>query len=174
MRVDTTDAANPAIQTYQLPPNYIIKRMALAGGVLFAANNYGVNAFAIPGSGGPTLTVSAKANIFGAGHPDWKIAGIPASGTMPPYFKVTGAAGSAVTFSGITGSNAGAYLGLLGGSVPLANATAMPLFLDPGSTITVSGTGGADVGAMSVNVTMPSGLVWTNRDQIGTVDRSAR
>jgi hypothetical protein len=49
----------------------------------------------------------------------------------------------------------------------------MPLVLNPGSTITVKGPGGKDVGAISTSVTMPSAVTWTNRDQINTVDRSS-
>ncbi len=71
------------------------------------------------------------------------------------------------------GSNQGTYLGLLGGTVPLSNSPAMPLLLDSGASIGISGSGGKDVGLVSVNVTMPIGITWTNRDQINTVDRAS-
>jgi hypothetical protein len=68
--------------------------------------------------------------------------------------------------------NSGPYLALLGGTIPLEGAPSMPLFLEGGS-YTISGPGGKDVGPFTVNLTLPSPVVWTNRDQINAVDRSA-
>jgi uncharacterized protein (TIGR03437 family) len=70
------------------------------------------------------------------------------------------------------GTNAGSYMGLLGGTVPLSGSQTMPLFLDPGSSITITGAGGKDVGAISAKVTIPNAVTWTNRDQIDPVDRT--
>ena len=89
-------------------------------------------------------------------------------------------AGSKVTITGSKGSvdlnplgsNAGTYMGLLGGTAPLAGAASTPLFLDPKSSITISSSGGKDVGPISGSITLPSAITWTNRDQIITVNRS--
>jgi hypothetical protein len=71
------------------------------------------------------------------------------------------------------GSNAGSYMGLLGGSVPVPGTPSTPLLLDPGASLTVKGSGGKDVGQLSATVTMPNVVTWTNRDQINTVDRAS-
>jgi hypothetical protein len=70
------------------------------------------------------------------------------------------------------GKNAGSYMGLLGGTVPLSGAASMPLFLDAGASITITGQGGKDVGPISAQITMPSMITWTNRDQITTLNRN--
>jgi uncharacterized protein (TIGR03437 family) len=57
----------------------------------------------------------------------------------------------------------GAYLPLYG----LPNQ----LVLSPGS-YAVSGSGGADVGAVKVSITVPEPITWTNRDQTTIVNRS--
>ena len=70
-----------------------------------------------------------------------------------------------------SGSNtAGPYSASLGGGLP--GSTAQPLFLTPG-TLTVSGSGGKDVGAFQTTLTLSAPLAWTNRDQISSIDRSA-
>jgi uncharacterized protein (TIGR03437 family) len=40
-------------------------------------------------------------------------------------------------------------------------------------TYTISGTGGADVGAFSASVDVPGNFVWTNQDAVNTIARSA-
>jgi uncharacterized protein (TIGR03437 family) len=45
------------------------------------------------------------------------------------------------------------------------------LFLSPGS-FSVSGAGGADVGAIAASFTFPTPLAWSNRDQISPITRS--
>jgi uncharacterized protein (TIGR03437 family) len=87
-----------------------------------------------------------------------------------PKITVSGPRGS-IDLSPL-GSNAGTYMGLLGGNVPLSNATATPLFLDPRATIALSGPGGRDVGAISGSITLPNTIQWTNRDQINTINRN--
>jgi uncharacterized protein (TIGR03437 family) len=47
-----------------------------------------------------------------------------------------------------------------------------PPYLDPG-LYTVTGPGGADIGAFNTNLTLPALLTWTNRDQINNINRSA-
>lgn len=89
-------------------------------------------------------------------------------------------AGSKVTLSSSKGSvdlnplgsNAGTYLGLLGGTVPLSGAAQMPLFLEPASTVTITSSGGKDVGPISGTTTLPAQIFWSNRDQIISVTRS--
>ena len=87
-----------------------------------------------------------------------------------PKLTVSGPAGS-VDLTPM-GSNAGSYVGLLGGTAPLAGSATMPLFLTPGSSLSITSPGGKDVGPVSANITLPNGITWTNRDQIGTVDRT--
>jgi len=53
-----------------------------------------------------------------------------------------------------------------------SNASGQQLYLSPGS-YTVSGPGGADVGAFSQTFTVPTSLTWTNSGSISTVDRAA-
>ncbi|HEV2690220.1 MAG TPA: hypothetical protein VGV35_16800, partial [Bryobacteraceae bacterium] len=45
------------------------------------------------------------------------------------------------------------------------------LYLDPGS-YTVAAAGGADVPAFQTKVTIPPPFTWTNRDQLGLIDRT--
>ncbi|MBI3666863.1 MAG: hypothetical protein HY236_11685, partial [Acidobacteria bacterium] len=84
-------------------------------------------------------------------------------------------AGPALTVTGPAGSKSmprsdSAYVGFLGGAA-LLGSSASPLFLAPGS-YQVTGTGGADVGPFSANVTIPPPVVWTNRDQLTSVNRA--
>lgn len=80
--------------------------------------------------------------------------------------KVSGPGGKSATMDR---SDNGTYMGMLGGSLPLpGNAANMPL--DPGA-YTVTGSGGKDVGAFSANITLRSGVTWTNRTQLGSIDR---
>jgi hypothetical protein len=66
-------------------------------------------------------------------------------------------------------SDNGTYMGVLGGSLPLpGNAASMPL--DPG-TYTVAGSGGKDVGAFNASITLKPGVTWTNRTQLGSIER---
>ncbi len=44
-------------------------------------------------------------------------------------------------------------------------------FLDPGS-YTVTGTGGPDVGALTLHLTVPPAFAWTNYDQITAIERN--
>ncbi len=52
-----------------------------------------------------------------------------------------------------------------------SNASGQQLYLSPGS-YTVSGPGGADVGAFSQNLTLPASLTWTNKGSISTITRA--
>ena len=64
------------------------------------------------------------------------------------------------------------YIGLLGGSFPLAGLPALPLFLN-GGAYRITAPGGKDVGPFSATATLPGPVKWTNRDQIASIDRSA-
>lgn len=48
----------------------------------------------------------------------------------------------------------------------------LPGYLEPG-TVTISGTGGKDIGAVRATVDVPAILKWTNMDSVLTVDRAA-
>ena len=53
-----------------------------------------------------------------------------------------------------------------------ASSSGTGTFLNPGP-VTVSSTGGPDIGPFSIPLTVPSpAITWTNRDQITTVDRT--
>ena len=62
------------------------------------------------------------------------------------------------------------YAQLLGGSP--ATFFGAPLFFNPPGAVTVSGTGGANVGAFSVSVPTAAPLQWANQSSFGTVSRS--
>ncbi len=83
--------------------------------------------------------------------------------------------GTAFTLTGPRGTKMlqnllAAPLRFLGSSVT-GNFFANTLFLDPG-TFQLSSIGGADVVPFSASATMPTALIWTNRDQLTVVDRS--
>ncbi len=89
-------------------------------------------------------------------------------------------AGTALTLTGPKGTKQltkqalvpGFYGAQLGGGTQIPGGPApAPLFLDPGS-YTASGPGGADVGAFSKTITVPTLLTWTNQDSIDNVPRS--
>jgi uncharacterized protein (TIGR03437 family) len=86
-------------------------------------------------------------------------------------------AGSAITVNGPNGAKQltpfailgkGFYSAMLGGG---SGASATPLYLDAGS-YAISGPGGADVGAFSLNLSVPPTLTWTNMSSIDTVVRA--
>jgi hypothetical protein len=66
------------------------------------------------------------------------------------------------------GSTKGFYSATLGGGTP-PNAT--PLYLDAGA-YTVTGPGGADVGAFNLNLTVPPNLTWTNMSSVDNIVRA--
>ena len=89
-------------------------------------------------------------------------------------------AGASITVRGPAGEKQmnrmavkGVYSGQLGGGTPnpFGGGAAAPAFLEPGA-YTVSGAGGADVGAFSANFRLPSPLTWANQASITTVNRS--
>jgi hypothetical protein len=89
-----------------------------------------------------------------------------------PSIGVTGPSGATIPLMPVDPStNTGLYLGLLGGSSLLGDAT-LPLFLESG-LFHIAGTGGADVGAFQASMTLGTPVVWTNRDQITTVNRAS-
>jgi hypothetical protein len=47
-----------------------------------------------------------------------------------------------------------------------------PLFLEPGAIATDNGPGGADIGPFNVSLSNPKAVVWSNADQITTVNRA--
>jgi uncharacterized protein (TIGR03437 family) len=82
-------------------------------------------------------------------------------------------AGSAMSVAGPAGKvSVGAmpiFSGLLGSSPDLPGAP--PLFYTGSGPYTFSLPGGGQVGAVSASFSLPQPLLWTNRDQVGTVDR---
>jgi uncharacterized protein (TIGR03437 family) len=62
----------------------------------------------------------------------------------------------------LSGSTKGVYTATLGGGSGL---NPPPLYLSPGS-YTLTGPGGADVGAFSLNLTVPPNLTWTNMSSV--------
>jgi uncharacterized protein (TIGR03437 family) len=66
----------------------------------------------------------------------------------------------------------GPYAGLLGGTLPIGDGPSLPPFLD-GGQYTVKGTGGKDVGPVSVSLDGPHGVDWTGRNRIRQVDRNS-
>jgi uncharacterized protein (TIGR03437 family) len=81
-------------------------------------------------------------------------------------FSITGPKGSK---SG-NPPDAGAQAAILGTSWSAPGFQNL-LYLDPGA-YQISASGGADVKAFQVNVTVPTPFTWTNRDQLATVDRT--
>lgn len=61
--------------------------------------------------------------------------------------------------------------GGLGITIPGVPSGGAPLYLDPGS-YTVTGTGGADVGAFTAQMTLPQPVTWTNEASITNIPRS--
>ena len=99
---------------------------------------------------------------------------------LPGSYGTTLNAGTAISVTGPGGTIAlkpqtsfpNEYYGLLGGQNVLVNGSPLlPLFLN-GGLYTVAGNGGKDVGAFRQQATLAPALTWTNRDAIGTVDRS--
>ena len=84
-------------------------------------------------------------------------------------------AGSALTVTGPNGqkqlpkSTGGYYFATLAGQT---GTTTLPPYLNAGF-YTVSGPGGADVGAFTQNFTISTPLTWTNQDSVNTITRSA-
>ena len=66
----------------------------------------------------------------------------------------------------------GSFYTTLGGGVPLPGQTAQPLYLSPGTYTVNNGSGGKDVGAFNVNITVPPVFTWTNYSTITSVPRS--
>jgi hypothetical protein len=90
-----------------------------------------------------------------------------------PSISVTGPRGNTIPLvPADASSNTGLYLGLLGGASPLGDTPPLPPFLESG-TFRIAGTGGKDVGAFQASITLGTPVVWTNRDQISTVNRAA-
>jgi uncharacterized protein (TIGR03437 family) len=96
---------------------------------------------------------------------------------------VSSYSGKANPYPGLTftGLDAGASLSVSGSSgartlTPLASVKGVYAgslgdnYLDPGQ-YTVSGQGGADVGAFSAKLTLPQALIWTNESAVDTIVR---
>lgn len=71
----------------------------------------------------------------------------------------------------------GLYSATLGGGTPnipgLPGGGSQPDYLEPGDYRIDNGTGGADVGPFSVNMTLPQLVNWTNMDAIENVTRAS-
>ncbi|HYL75808.1 MAG TPA: hypothetical protein VEU96_16480 [Bryobacteraceae bacterium] len=94
--------------------------------------------------------------------------GVPSARLLDagPAFNLTGPRGARTLTSVVPPYR----IGYLGGAIT-GNLFPGTLFLDPGA-YTLSGFGGADVGAFQASLNVPQPLTWTNRDQIMTVSRS--
>lgn len=88
-----------------------------------------------------------------------------------PSIQVTGIKGT-MPLQPLDSSKPGPYLGLLGGSIPMEGAPSLPLFLE-GTSFTVSGSGGKDVGAFNANINLAPLITLTNASQLNTIDRVA-
>ena len=95
---------------------------------------------------------------------------LPKSLDAGTSINVTGPAGSKAmartTFGPLT-----SYSAVFGGNTSLPGIPPTPGFLDPGS-YTVTGPGGADIGAFTSTMVLPPSLKWTNQASINTVTRS--
>jgi len=78
-------------------------------------------------------------------------------------------------YAGDFGTSIGGLPNLPGGlpSIPGLPGGGAPAFLEPG-TYTVTGPGGADVGAFTARVTIPQGFAWTNQDATTSVPRGGQ
>jgi hypothetical protein len=65
----------------------------------------------------------------------------------------------------------GYYRGRLGQAGPGADRRAPPLFFDPGE-LTLTGSGGEDIGSFEARAPSPLPFEWTDRDSIDVIDRS--
>jgi len=69
------------------------------------------------------------------------------------------------------GRQRNAYSAVLGGAVPFSQIPKSPLFLAPGS-YQVSSSGGKDIGAFDVPVTVERAIEWKNRERLSEVKRA--
>jgi uncharacterized protein (TIGR03437 family) len=102
-----------------------------------------------------------------------------AGATCVPHAQATGAktldAGAALTVTRLQDNNAkqltktssGGYSAALGGG----SLNGPPAFLDPGD-FTISGPGGADIGAFNTKLTIGAPMVWENQANFSTISRS--
>jgi uncharacterized protein (TIGR03437 family) len=102
--------------------------------------------------------------------------GVP--GSWPVLVPAFPDAGSSVTLSGpiparltIDKSNESYSQRFESQPAPSLAALAPPFF--PGGSYTLTAPGGSDISAFEQPFTLPPPLAWTNRDQIGTIDRNA-
>jgi uncharacterized protein (TIGR03437 family) len=101
-------------------------------------------------------------------------------GTCVPHTQATGAkaldAGNALTVTRVldntskqlTKTSSGGYSAALGGG----SLNGPPDFLNPGD-FSISGPGGADIGAFNTKITIGTPLVWENKTNFSTVTRSS-
>jgi uncharacterized protein (TIGR03437 family) len=102
--------------------------------------------------------------------------GVP--GSWPVLVPTFPDAGSSITVSGpipakltIAKSNNSYSLRFESQPAPSLAALAPPFF--PGGSYTLAAPGGTDILAFELAFTLPPPLTWTNRDQLGTIDRNA-
>lgn len=118
---------------------------------------------------GTCLSYGANLNLLGPAAMGQLLGLASADALDAGNITISGAQGT-MPLAASTGTP-GTYMGDLGGIDPLSGDGTTPLFLNPGM-FTFSGTGGSDVGAFQAAFAIPSPATWTNRDQIGSVDRS--
>lgn len=120
------------------------------------------------------VTLAASRSGFGSVSPFGSCVVYTFAGDTPdtadPVKGVGLEAGASLTVTGPQGSKqlprvaAGAYSAQLGGGFQAE-------YLAPGS-YTVAGPGGADVDSFTANLQVPNPLVWSNADQVNSVNRS--
>jgi hypothetical protein len=125
-------------------------------------------AFSLPPAGSCTVYTNPGLVPFIAPVPPGIL---PTGGGLDPGpMSISGASGNVAIQSLLTSfiGMAGAYLG---GSVVGNPILKGSLFLNPGQ-ITLTGSGGANVGSFSTSFTVPTVFTWTNRNNLSTVTRS--
>jgi len=126
------------------------------------------------------LNQSGVANPFNPGSCTVTVERVGA-GASPPPAQITGLnAGPSISVSGPAGSRLmvpqQGFVGIYSPSEPFSQSLPFqppqPQFLVPGA-YTSTGTGGADVGPFTANLTIPPGTTWANQASVSVVTRSA-
>jgi uncharacterized protein (TIGR03437 family) len=126
------------------------------------------------------LSQSGTANPFNPGSCTVSVERVGA-GASPPPAQITGLnAGPSISVNGPAGSRAmfpqQGFVGIYSANPPFSQSfpgqPAQPQFLVPGA-YTSTGTGGADVGPFTANLTIPPGTTWANQASVSVVTRSA-
>jgi uncharacterized protein (TIGR03437 family) len=151
------------------PPDLVVD-VAMAGFSQEAGAPFAFSSIASLPPAGSCAVYSGQGNYFNADSPY----STPSAKALMAGTLMVAGTGNPVALMGVTDlQGSSEYLGLLGsaGVLPASSPGPAP-FLNPGQ-FTISSTAGADVGAFSFALTVPSPAVtWTNRSQIIAVDRT--